>query len=374
MTFYLSEYRKEPLCEYLIARIRFATDEIEQDTQIGLNVIYIDKDTHTAAFYPFQKTYKIQNSEWERWCNLNDFDAISVDQSGICYCFYEAGSGETTIVTGLGCNTNCVMCPVSESSRIHAYPATLKELTSQIAYFGTAVEHITITGGEPTLLKQDLLEIIKTAKQQCPSAEILILTNGRTFCVNSYAKEFIENLSAFDRIAIPIHGSTDAKHDAITQSKGFFNQTIRGLQNLAVGKMQLEIRVVVSKLNCVDISNIADIILQLPRVTVVYFIGLEMCGNAIKNRDRVWIDYSEAANACEDAIEKIIHAGIDVGLYNFPLCAVKRKYWSLCKDSISDYKIRYKPECATCAVREICNGVFSSTISTGCFVARPIME
>ena len=77
--------------------------------------------------------------------------------------------------------------------------------------------------------------------------------------------------------------------------------------------MQLEIRVVVSKLNCADISNIADIILHIPRVTVVNFIGLEMCGNAIKNRDRVWIDYSEAANACEDAIEKIRDNSILVG-------------------------------------------------------------
>ena len=374
MTFYLSEYNHDPLCEYLIARVRFSVDNIEQDVQIGLNVIYINQEQHTATFYPFKKTYRIQESEWERWKNLNDFDAISVDQSGICYCFYEAGSGETTVVTGLGCNTNCVMCPVSEKSRIHAYPAPLSELTNQIEYFGTSVEHVTITGGEPTLLKQALIDIIKKVKQQCPVAEILILTNGRTFCIEPYAEMFIQNLSAFDRIAIPIHGSTNAKHDAITQSNGSFEQTLRGLQILASGKMQLEIRIVVSKLNYTDVSNIADAILKLPRVTVVNFIGLEMCGNAIKNRDRVWIDYSVAASSCENAIEKIIHAGIDVGLYNFPLCAVKRKYWSICKDSISDYKIRYKPECADCSVREICNGVFSSTISTGCFIARPIME
>ena len=88
----------------------------------------------------------------------------------------------------------------------------------------------------------------------------------------------------------------------------------------------------------------------------------------------VWIDYPQAAAACEDGIKKLVSAGIDIGLYNFPLCAVKHKYWTLCRDSISDYKIRYTPECESCKVKNICHGVFDSTISTGCFVARPIAE
>ena len=114
--------------------------------------------------------------------------------------------------------------------------------------------------------------------------------------------------------------------------------------------------------------------MTVARITVVNFIALEMCGNAIKNREQVWIDYPEAAAACEAGIEKLVSAGIDIGLYNFPLCAVKHKYWTLCRDSISDYKIRYTPVCESCKVKSICYGVFNSTISTGCFVARPIAE
>ena len=72
--------------------------------------------------------------------------------------------------------------------------------------------------------------------------------------------------------------------------------------------------------------------------------------------------------------EKLIHAGIDTGLYNFPRCVVDHKYWVICKDSISDYKIRFTPECNNCKVRSICGGVFNSTLSTGCFKARPILE
>ena len=36
----------------------------------------------------------------------------------------------------------------------------------------------------------------------------------------------------------------------------------------------------------------------------------------------------------------LIANGINVGLYNFPLCSVPKAYWGLYKKSISEYKIR----------------------------------
>lgn len=374
MTFYLSSYREQPAATYIFARIRLSKADVDGDLQVGLNVIYLDRENKNVTLYPFNRTYQISETEWPRWDELHEADAISIENTGICYRFYQSDAGDATIVTGLTCNTNCIMCPVSESSRCHAHLTPVEELKMQIRYFGTDIPHITITGGEPTLLKQGLLEVVRFAKEQCPNAEILILTNGRTFSVAPYAKAFNRLLIAQDQIAIPVHGSNAKCHDAVTQATGSFDQTIQGLKILAEGSMRIEIRIVVSKLNYKDITNIVDLLLTLPRVTVVNFIALEMCGNAIKNREQVWIDYQEAAASCEDGIEKLIGAGIDIGLYNFPLCAVSHKYWTLCRDSISDYKIRYTPECKFCKVKDICYGVFNSTISTGCFIARPIAE
>lgn len=56
--------------------------------------------------------------------------------------------------------------------------------------------------------------------------------------------------------------------------------------------IKVEIRIVVSKLNCDNLSDIAEFICKyLNRALVVNFVGLEMCGNAARNRERVWIDY-----------------------------------------------------------------------------------
>lgn len=374
MNFFLSAYKRAPICDYFLARIRFSEENLQDDLNYGLNLAVINSSNQTVTFYPWGRRYQISDSEWKKWSLLHDCDAISIEESGICYRFYDSQADDAVIVTGLACNTNCIMCPVNEQARDHASTSTAEDIIRQVRYYGSDIHHVTITGGEPTLMMLDLPEVIKTVQGQCPNAAILILTNGRTFSVDGYAKLFNHLMHKEDQIAIPIHGSTAELHDKITQAYGSFLQTKHGLENLAYGAMQIEIRIVVSKLNYQDISSIVDFVLGLPRVSVVNFIALEMCGSAIMNKDHVWIEYPEAAQACEDGIEKLIRAGIDVGLYNFPRCVVHHKYWALCKDSISDYKIRFAPECDSCKVKSICGGVFNSTLSTGCFKAHPILE
>ena len=65
---------------------------------------------------------------------------------------------------------------------------------------------------------------------------------------------------------------------------------------------------------------------------------------------------------------------MDVKLYNFPLCAVKKEYWVLCSKSISDYKIEYDDVCSQCKVKEICGGIFDSTKRMAKITGKPILE
>lgn len=87
-----------------------------------------------------------------------------------------------------------------------------------------------------------------------------------------------------------------------------------------------------------------------------------MTGNAAKNKNRVWISYPDAFRASKKAIDLLIGAGIDVELYNFPLCAVDKMYRSLCEKSISDYKIRYTERCEKCCQKDACGGMFAGTV------------
>lgn len=88
MTFYLSAYRSQPAAAYLFARVRLSRKEIESDLQIGLNVAYVEQESQTVTLYPFEKSYSISDAEWLRWKELQDADAISLENTGICYRFY----------------------------------------------------------------------------------------------------------------------------------------------------------------------------------------------------------------------------------------------------------------------------------------------
>ena len=110
--------------------------------------------------------------------------------------------------------------------------------------------YFTITGGEPTLIGEDnFIEIYRTVKEHLPNTNILLLTNGRTLGNYSFFEKFKKENMRNLRIAIPIHGSIASKHDYITQAKGGFEQTIRGLTNIINANIETEIRIVVSKLN-----------------------------------------------------------------------------------------------------------------------------
>lgn len=375
MVCYLSSYKNNPIKEYFFARITKEKNNVVSILSADLNAAYIDEKNHTVTFFPFESVYEISEHEQKNWFTLAENDALAIENTGVCRRFYCAEEDDATVLTGLACNTNCLMCPVSEGARLDAPTVQTDELLEQISYFGSALPHVTITGGEPTMLGVGLIDVINKLHNHCPGVSVLLLSNGRAFSVQQYAQIINQAMKSQDQVAIPIHGSTAMAHDSITQVNGSFVQTIKGLNHLSAGKMHIEIRVVVSKLNSKDITNIAEFLCsKIQRISVVNFIGLEMCGNAAKNKSVVGISYSEAAQSCEQAIPLLGEHGIDVGLYNFPLCTVNHSLWPLCKDSITDYKIRYAPECERCIVRSICFGVFDSTLNSGIFKAKPILE
>ena len=122
-------------------------------------------------------------------------------------------------------------------------------------------------------------------------------------------------------------------------------------------------------------SDVAEFIIEnLKGISWVHIMATEMCGAAAKNRDLVWVDYSDAFAHSKTAIQKLLKNGFNVKLYNFPLCKVEKPYWPLCVKSISDYKVRYYDSCNICKVKEICGGVFNTTLLLSKMELTPITE
>lgn len=343
--------------------VSLSKDEESKDclSQKGLPFIYLSNNIIT--FYPEKKTIRLEKDEYEQLQNASSYDVFEIHPNGVAYKYFDNKSLDNAILVTNQCNSNCLMCPTADSVRMRHESYSAAELIYIIKHFPSDAPHITITGGEPFLVKEDMFVLLNYLKNNLPQTEYLLLTNGRAFCSKKYTALFKETAPSYIQLGIPIHGYNAATHDYIVQSEGAFKQTFLGIKNLLSIGAKVELRIVVSKLNQSIITDIAKLIVNdFSSAFCVKIIGLEMTGNAAKNRDMVWIDYSSAFQASKAGINLLISKGIDVGLYNFPLCSVEKEYWNICEKSISDYKIRFAPDCDSCMVKDACGGIFAGTI------------
>ena len=306
---------------------------------------------------------------------LHDFDTLQVFSSGMVRLQCSEYSEENTLFVTSACNSNCVMCPSANNSRRFAEIPQAAELLELVRHYPNNIDHLTITGGEPFLLREELFPVLAQLKANHNETEYLVLTNGRIFCLDRYVQQLAETAPRYTTLAIPIHGSTAEKHDAITRAKGSFAQTVSGISKLLAARIPIELRIVVSKLNADDITNTAQMIAALfPTVTNVNFIGLEMLGNAAANQADVWLRYKTAFEASRQAADILIAARINTGFYNFPLCAVSPAYWPICQKSISDYKRSFPAPCEHCSKNHICGGVFEGSLRFALADMKPFEE
>ena len=254
------------------------------------------------------------------------------------------------------------MCPDSVKLRTRPNEVTRENLLEQIGEINPEAEHVDITGGEPTLLKEQLPELIEAVFCQAPDAEVLMLSNGRSFAAGGYTERFSAFAHRRLKIEIPIHGDCAELHDRIAGCPESFVQTRAGIHHLLEAGVEVGIRIVVSRLNYSRLNELIRFISrEFPEIKYVNLMGMEVLGNAWKNREQVWIEFDEVKDSLQQAVEQCFACGIIPSLYNYPLCLFDRKYWYCYRNSISDYKIRYFEECEKCTEKSRCGGFFAST-------------
>ena len=332
----------------------------------GVDLMFIADDC--IVFQPGNKILSLEGTNRERINKLCDYDIVEISDSGILYRAFANNEADSTVFLGGRCNSNCIMCPAGDTERRKGFSYSRETLLKYIDYLPYNLEYIVMTGGEPTMQTALFLEALDRVREKFPYTQVLLLTNGRSLSDRWLCDEVKSRHPQNFRIAIPVHGSTPALHDYITRARGSFEQTMLGLQRLMDSDIKIEIRIVVTKTNCEDLLNIAKLITtNFHRVFCVNFVSLEARGNCALNFDEVYIDHRQSFLCSKPAIEHLIAHGYDVGLYNYPLCAVDRDFWPIAAKSISGYKNVYHPDCDLCTVKSICGGFFTATMR----IAKP---
>lgn len=272
-------------------------------------------------------------------------------------------SNDNALFTTEQCNNHCIMCcqPPKQIDDIEFYMQRNLGLIKQLP---EETPVVCLTGGEPTLLGNQLFFLIDRIREQHPDIAIHILSNGRNFKDATLVRTLKEHAGDNIFIGVPMHSDYHRDHDMIAGAKGAFNETIQGLYNLAAGDIEIELRIVMNRLNYRRFPQIAEFIYKnLPFVSWVAFMAIEDCGLAIKNRDRIWIEPTEYIKELTQAVQSLSRSAMDVAIYNVPLCLLPLDLHPFAAQSISAWKVKFLDQCHGCLVKENCCGLFATSDS-----------
>lgn len=296
--------------------------------------------------------------EIENEIPFDEYDVLSISGVGKINVLWEKNSVHNAFYVTDICNSKCIMCPQIDGNSTH-YDECIKIL--DLIDLNNH-EEVGITGGEPSLNMDKLIELLEAIAKKKPNQRVHILTNGRNFS----KIENVEQLSKIKNIklsfGIPIYSDIAEEHDYIVGVDGSFKETINGLYNLAQYKQDIEIRIVILRQNYKRLSAIASYIYRnLPFISHVALMGMEYHGNAEKNYDIVSIDPIEYKNELYKAIKEYVRYNINADIYNLPHCLTDNRIHKFCRDSISTWKKTFLPQCDKCKIKNSCSGVFETS-------------
>ena len=151
---------------------------------------------------------------------LSDGDVIYVSPNGFVRTLYRKNSTSNFLLATDQCNSFCLMCSqpprqVNDFDRISEHLQLIDLMDPETPELG-------ITGGEPTLFKDEFLRLIRYCKDRLPNTALHVLTNGRLF----YYREFACKLGEIEHpdimLGIPLYSDVDSEHDYVVQATGSF--------------------------------------------------------------------------------------------------------------------------------------------------------
>lgn len=122
------------------------------------------------------------------------------------------------------CDLSCRMCYAAKGSDLLPTDDIVR-LLDDIAGTGTRVE---ILGGEP-LMRGDIAEIIRYAKEKAHVPQVVLYTNAR-YAGPSRARKLTQ--AGLDIAIVNLISSDEEEHDAFVGKKGAWTETIAGIKHL----------------------------------------------------------------------------------------------------------------------------------------------
>jgi His-Xaa-Ser system radical SAM maturase HxsC len=353
--------------------IRFSNPECASVSLNDVALIKSDQDAakldknHRSLFFIGRSDYPdIDKNKYEYFIANDTFSYFEVGdiigyepQSNKFRSLYRSSSKHNSFFVTERCNHYCLMCSQPPKNVDDGW--LIDEIIEALPLVKPETKSFAFTGGEPLLEEKKFIRALAICKEFLPNTAIQVLTNGRAFSrtttADAWAGVSHPNLTA----AIPIYSAIDHIHDYVVQSKGALNESILGILNLKERSQKVEIRIVLHALTAPRVfETIKWIARNLPFVDHVALMGLENTGFALANDDVLDIDPADYMDVLEAAVKYLSSEGINVSIYNLPICVIPPSIRKFSVQSISDWKQGYLDECVYCIEQSNCAGFFQT--------------
>ena len=287
-------------------------------------------------------------------------DIVRLDPArGSLSALYRRSSPSNSLLVTERCDNFCLMCSQPPKTQDDSW--IIDDLKTVIPLMSPETREIGITGGEPALLGDRLVDLVVMLKRHLPRTAVHMLSNGRGFADAELARKLARVRHPDLMVGIPIYSDLPEEHDYVVQAKGAFSETIRGVLALKRLGVRVEVRVVIHQDTYRRLPDLARFLARnLLFVDHVALMGLELMGFAKTNVEQLWVDPLDYQAQLVEAAEVLDRSGMKVSIYNHQLCVLDPRLHAFSRKSISDWKNAYFDACDGCARKSDCGGFFAS--------------
>ena len=284
---------------------------------------------------------------------------------------------------GYLCNERCRFCPCSEESA-DVPSLTFEEICTAIrrAIEERGVENILLSGGEPTI-HPDFFKILEFIKSY--DVNISLLTNALKLADDKFAERMFSIIDGIKLdVTVAFHSHIPEKHDFLTQHKGSFEKSMKGVENMLKHNVRLSIKNNIVNYTYQDLpeyvkwatSHFTDDVTLL-------FCNIDINGTAASNKGNVAVEFRQSMPYLQQALDIIIDqrkAGHkrNVKVLTTPLCLMDPYYWGFVENAtqtdIEAYKVPNSDllwnvssdsgplfkACVDCELKQYCPGTWNS--------------
>ncbi len=304
------------------------------------------------------------DSEWrvideDLYNSIEDGDIGLLNRNGWIRIILSKRANHNTILVTEQCDSKCRFC---------SQPPKDLDDSNLLAQAGLAISAfqyegvVGISGGEPLLYGEKLLDFLKVCTSNSPQTSYHILTNGRALKDFAFAQKLAKTAKENTTLGIPLHATSEHLHDYLAGASGAFRETVQGLLHASGLGIPVELRIIPTQGNYRSIPEIIEFAGRiLSNISQISVMNLEPMGWAKQNWKDLYLSPLEYSSHLEQAIKTSQHCDIPVSLFNYPLCHLPMSLWPHSVRSISDWKNFYPEECEGCDEIGNCCGFFTSS-------------